>query len=236
MSRSLRRGAIAALVLAAIVPLSACAAGNSADTMEIKPDNVSATLGSNILLNNIVVVTRVSPTAEYSGPATVTVNINNGGSAPETLKSITIGDAQAVLTDASGARVNELVIPAGGSLLIGGEGQPTAQASSAKVTLGGLTPTSFTFGSAGKVSADASVVPARSFYAGFGPKVEAPASPSAAVTGAASPTGAATPTGAASPGGSASPGATVSGSATPNAAPTGAAKPSGSASSTAATH
>ncbi|MEV4614216.1 DUF461 domain-containing protein [Kitasatospora sp. NPDC049258] len=180
MSRSLRRGAIAALVLAAIVPLSACAAGNSPDTLEIQPDNASTSLGDNLRLNNIVVVTEDSASGEAAGPANVTVNISNSGTTPETLKSITVGDSStATFTDAKGAPIPEIVIPAGKAVLLGGPEQPVAHVASAKVNVGGFAATSFVFGSAGKVGSQAAVLPARGQYAAFGPKAESAPSASA---------------------------------------------------------
>ena len=49
MSSSIRRGTLAATALAlAVVTLSACAAGNDAQTLEVKPDNAAASEGSNV--------------------------------------------------------------------------------------------------------------------------------------------------------------------------------------------
>ncbi|WP_371497838.1 DUF461 domain-containing protein [Kitasatospora sp. NBC_00374] len=232
MSRSLRRGAIAALVLAAIVPLSACAAGNTPDTLEIKPDNAATSLGDNLRLNNIVVVTpaRTAAGAGESAavPATVTVNISNTGQAPESLKSITVGDAAATFTDAKGAPVNEIVIPAGGAVLIGGPEQPNARVASAKLSTGGFATTNFTFAVAGKVGAEAAVQPAVGLYAGFGPKAEVLPSASPVVAPAPSASGSATASASATapvpPSGSAS--APASGAATATGTPTGTASSS----------
>ncbi|MEV4557150.1 DUF461 domain-containing protein [Kitasatospora sp. NPDC049285] len=219
MSRSLRRGAAAAIVLAAIVPLAACSASNDAETLQIKPDNAATSIGADLTLNNIVVVTPAGAAGEYSGAATVTVNISNSGSAPETLKSLKVGDAAATFTGPKGDAVSEIVIPAGGSVLVSGrENSPIAQVSSAKLTVGGYAPTSFTFGRAGQVSTQANVQPGAGVYAGYGPKAESKAS--------ASPSGSASPSASASA--SASPGATASGSP--------AAPPSTSASASASAH
>ncbi|MFD0571544.1 hypothetical protein ACFQ0T_22965 [Kitasatospora gansuensis] len=113
MSRSLRRGAIAAIALAAILPLSACAAGNSPDTLQIKPDNAATSIGENLKLNNIVVVTAAGSSSEHAGPAQLTVNISNAGDKAETLQSITVGEGvAATFADAKGATLSEIVIPA----------------------------------------------------------------------------------------------------------------------------
>ncbi|KJK55926.1 hypothetical protein [Saccharothrix sp. ST-888] len=189
MSRSLRRGAIAALVLAAIVPLSACAAGNTPETLQIKPDNAATSLGQNLKLNNIVVVTRADAIGDQAGPANVSVNIANSGTTPETLQSVTAGEgAAATFTDAKGAPVTEVVIPAGGSVLLGGQGQPAAHLASAAVKVGGFAPVTFTFAKAGKVTSQAQVSPATGLYAAFGPTVATapPAVPSASASAPAS--------------------------------------------------
>ncbi|GAA0675725.1 hypothetical protein GCM10010193_30950 [Kitasatospora atroaurantiaca] len=220
MSRSLRRGAIAALVLAAIVPLSACAAGNTPDTLAVTPDNASTSIGNDLKLNNIVVVTKADTAAEQTGPANVTVNISNSGTSPETLQSITVGEGStATFTTDKGAPLSEIVIPAGGSVLLGGEGQPVAHLSSAALTVGGFAPTSFSFAKAGKVGTQAQVLPAKGPYAAYGPGgSEVTALPSATASVAPSASASASATASAST--SASAGATASGSASASATAT----------------
>ncbi|MFG2824313.1 DUF461 domain-containing protein [Kitasatospora sp. NPDC048365] len=212
MSRSLRRGAIAALVLAAIVPLSACAAGNTADTLEIKPDNAATSIGNDLRLNNIVVVAPATAAAEYEGPLAVTVNISNTDSVPHSLKSLLVGTTAATFTDDKGGALSEVVIPAGGAVLLGGDGQPSARVTGTKVTVGGNAETSFGFGDAGKVTAPAYVQPAVGYYAGYGPAEEA-AKPSAAASPSASASGSPAASASASPGASTSPSAGASASA-----------------------
>jgi len=195
VSRSLRRGAVAAIVLAAIVPLAACAAGNDASTLEIKPDNAATAIGTDVKLNNIVVVTPKGSAGEYSGAAALTVNIAN----------------------TSGDPIEGITLKPGQSVLIGAEGGPTAGVKTSDLSVGGYAKTSFTFKNAGEVSANANVQPADGLYEGFGPKAAAPsatASPSAGATGSASPGASASPSAGAT--GAASPGATASGSAVPS--------------------
>ena len=222
MSRSLRRGGLAAIAAIAIASLSACAAGNTAETLEVKPDTASASLGSSLLLNNIVVVTGDESSGEHTGPANVTVNISNNGPTEATLKTVTIGTGTAALTDAAGASVDKLVIPAGGSVLLGGPGAPTAKVASASLQVGGFVPTSFAFvepGESGKVDAQASVSPNTGVYKGFGPKAPAPAaSPSASASVTALP-----------PAASAGPTATGTATATATATAVGSPSPSPSA-------
>ncbi|MFD8481226.1 DUF461 domain-containing protein [Kitasatospora sp. NPDC059673] len=196
MSRSLRRGAAAAIVLAAIVPLSACAAGNDADTLQIKPDNAATSIDNAVKLNNIVVVAPEGSAGEYTGPVAVTVNIANPAPKGDVvLTGVKVGGTAATLTDENGAQVSQIVIHAGESVLLGGKGGAAlAQVPNAKVSVGGYTDTTFSFKSAGDVSANANVQPAVGYYQGFGPQAKtssssAPASPS----GSASPGAASSP-------------------------------------------
>ncbi|BAJ29257.1 MULTISPECIES: hypothetical protein [Kitasatospora] len=222
MSRSLRRGAAAAIVLAAIVPLAACAAGNDASTLEIKPDNAATSIAGKVKLNNIVVVTPAGTAGEYKGAAAVTVNIANTGTSDEVLTSVKIGDTAAKLTGADGAAVTSIQIKAGQSVLLGGTGNPTAQIASSDLSVGGYATTTFGFQQAGEVSADANVQPAVGHYAGFGPK--AAASPSAAASGSAAASAGASA--GASATASAPAGATASGSASAPVSPSGSASAS----------
>ena len=78
----LRRLAATALALA-VVTLSACAAGNDAQTLEVKPDNAAASEGS-IKVQNVAIITPDSG----QGPSAVTGRIFNQGSKDETLAEI----------------------------------------------------------------------------------------------------------------------------------------------------
>ncbi|MFD7585807.1 DUF461 domain-containing protein [Kitasatospora sp. NPDC059811] len=217
MSRSLRRGSIAAIAAIAIASLSSCAAGNTPDTLQVKPDNAAATLGTNLRLNNIVVVTGDESSGEHNGPANVTVNIANTGSTPAELQSITVGNgATAAFSDAAGAPLSTIVVPAGGAVAIGGNGNPSAKVASVGVQVGGFTPTSFTFKDGQKVDAQAGVSPNAGLYKGFGPTPTPAAAPTKGATAATTPAaGTTTPaapatTGAPAPSGSTTPGATQS--------------------------
>lgn len=211
VSRSLRRGGSAAIVLAlAAISLSACAAGNTSETLQVKPDTPATTLGDNLRLNNIVVVTGATQASGEAGPANVTVNISNTGSAPEPLQAITVGDGTASFADAQGAPLKEIVIPAGGAVLIGGNGQPSAHLTSVALKVGGFAPAAFAFAQAGKVDTVAQVSPATGLYAAY-----APAAPSPAASGSAS--ASASVSASASASGSASAGASTSGTASPSA-------------------
>jgi hypothetical protein len=224
VSRSLRRGGLAAIAAIAIASLSACAAGNTAETLEVKPDTASATLGTSLLLNNIVVVTGAEASGEHTGPASVTVNISNTGTTDATLKTVTVGTGTASLTDAAGASVDKLVIPAGGSVLLGGPGAPAARVASTSLQVGGFAPTAFAFGEpgeSGKVEAQASVYSDSGIYKGFGPKAPA-ASPGATASASATalpPAASASPSATGSPSASGSPSATATATATATGSP-----------------
>ncbi|QKW20173.1 DUF461 domain-containing protein [Kitasatospora sp. NA04385] len=226
MSRSLRRGAVAAIVLAAIVPLAACAAGNDASTLQIKPDNAATAIGTDVKLNNIVVVTPKGTAGSYSGAANLTVNIANTGTEDEVLTSVKIDDAAAKLTDESGAAVSDVTLKPGQSVLLGAEGGTAASIPTSDLSVGGYAKTTFTFKNAGEVSAEANVQPADGLYEGFGPK----ASPSAAASPSTSASGSASPGASGSPSAGASASASASGSASAGATASGSASPSGSAS------
>ncbi|MGW2252177.1 DUF461 domain-containing protein [Kitasatospora sp. NPDC001660] len=188
MSRSLRRGSIAALAVLAIASLSSCAAGNQPDTLQIKPDSAAATLGTNVRLNNIVVVTGTDTSGDSTGPANVTVNISNTGADPVELQSITVGNgATATFADPAGAPLTSIVVPAGSAVLLGGAGNPSAKVASVGVTVGGVVPTSFAFKDGQKVDVQAGVSPDKGLFKGYGPTAAPTATPAAVPSKSATP-------------------------------------------------
>ncbi|MFD8701573.1 DUF461 domain-containing protein [Kitasatospora sp. NPDC059648] len=224
MSRSLRRGSIAAIAAIAIASLSSCAAGTTPDTLQIKPDNAAATLGTNLRLNNIVLVTGVGTSGDYTGPANVVVNISNTASTPAELQSITVGNAAATFADAAGAPQSSIIVPAGGSVILGGQGNPSAAVSAAAVHIGGFATTTFAFKDGQKVETQAAVSPDAGLYTGYGPTPSPTPTPAAASTKATSPASTAPVTpaaGATTPGAPAAPSAP----ATPSAGATAAGAP-----------
>ncbi|MDH6116940.1 hypothetical protein ABH930_000359 [Kitasatospora sp. GAS204A] len=223
MSRSLRRGGTAAIVLAlAAVSLSACSAGSSAETQTIKPNTPATSLGTDLKLNGIVVVVSQDQSPGQPGPANLTVNISNTGSTPQTLTNVTVGGVAATLDDASGAPLpGGIVIPANSAVALGASGQPSARVASATLALGGFTPTSFSFSSAGKVDASALVNPAQGPYESFGPVMPSgSAAASASGSAAASTSPAASGSAAASTGASTSATASSSTTGSPSSSPT----------------
>ncbi|CAM5536071.1 MULTISPECIES: copper chaperone PCu(A)C [Streptomyces] len=213
MSRSLRRGVLAATVLTlSIATLSACGAGNDAQTLQVKPDNAATSVGD-IKIQNASVVTQPDPNAQ--GPAVVTATVFNNGSKDQTLESIKVNgtNKEAKLAPAKGS--GPIVVPAGGSVVIGGKGNASAVLNSGReaVKNGDAQPVTFDFSDAGKVSLRAFVVPAKSYFKDFGPSEMPSPSGSARPSGSASPSG--SPSGAATPSGSSSGSATPGGNGTP---------------------
>ncbi|WP_309060770.1 DUF461 domain-containing protein [Streptomyces sp.] len=177
MSSSLRRGALAAAAIAfSIASLSACGAGNNAQTLQIQPDNASTTVGD-IKVQNAAIVTQ--PDRESTGPAVVTATLFNEGRTDQTLESITLpGTGKSIeLTPAEGG---SLTVPAGGSLILGGEGNASAVLPSSREAVqdGNAQKVTFTFSETGDVSLRALVFPAEHFFSSWGP-AEAPAAPGA---------------------------------------------------------
>ncbi|MFH8594156.1 DUF461 domain-containing protein [Streptomyces rimosus] len=213
MSRSLRRGVLAATVLTlSIATLSACGAGNDAQTLQVKPDNAATSVGD-IKIQNASVVTQPDPNAQ--GPAVVTATVFNNGSKDQTLESIKVNgtNKEAKLAPAKGS--GPIVVPAGGSIVIGGKGNASAVLNSGRESVknGDAQPVTFDFSDAGKVSLRAFVVPAKSYFKDFGPSEMPSPSGSARPSGSASPSG--SPSGAATPSGSSSGSATPGGNGTP---------------------
>ncbi len=186
MSSSLRRGALAAAAIAiSIASLSACAAGNNAQTLQIQPDNASTTVGD-IQVQNATVITQ--PDLESTGPAVISATLFNSGAEDQTLESVTV-PGTGKTAELSPAEGGDLVVPAGGSLILGGEGNASAVLPSSREAVqdGNAQKITFTFSETGEVSLRAIVFPAERFFESWGPS-EAPAagastSPSADAAG-----------------------------------------------------
>ncbi|WP_405821037.1 DUF461 domain-containing protein [Streptomyces sp. NBC_00838] len=175
MSRSLRRGTLAASAIAfSIASLAACGAGNNAQTLGVRPDNASTSIGD-ISVQNATVVTQ--PKATTDGPAVITATLFNNGGTQQTLDAITLpGSGNTVkITPVKGK--GPLTVPAGGSVLIGGEGNASAviETGNEPARNGEAQRVVFQFSETGDVALDAFVVPATGPFTGFGPS--APPSP-----------------------------------------------------------
>ncbi|WP_324783517.1 DUF461 domain-containing protein [Streptomyces sp. H51] len=214
MSSSLRRGALAASAIAiSIASLAACAAGNDAQTLQIKPDNAATAVGD-LRLQNVLIITQ--PDRESKGPAVVSATVFNMGNRDQTLDSVTLPgtSASARVKPAKGA--GPLIVPAHGSVVIGGKGNASAVLPSGREALqdGNAQKITFTFSKTGEISLRAFVVPAESYFSSWGPSETPSATASATETPSASASASA------STSESPSAGATATGSATASATAT----------------
>jgi len=198
VSSSLRRGALAAAAIAfSIASLAACGAGNNAQTLEIKPDNASTTVGD-IKVQNAVVITQ--PDAQSTGPAVVAATLFNSGTSAQTLDTITVAGVSEPVELSPAKGKGKLTVPAGGSLVLGGEGNASAVLSGSREALkdGAAQKVTFTFSETGDVSLQAFIVPAKSYFEKWGPTdlpstpAETSPSPTESATGSATPSGEAT--------------------------------------------
>ncbi|MGW1882181.1 DUF461 domain-containing protein [Streptomyces sp. NPDC001970] len=190
MSRSLRRGAIAASALViSIASLSACAAGMDAQTLGVKPDNAATSVGD-IKIQNATVIAQ--PVAGTEGPAVVSATLFNDGTQPQTLDSITLPGTNAAVKLSSATGSGPVTVPALGSVVLGGKGNAAAVIENGREVgqSGNVQEVVFRFSETGDVKIQAFVVPADTYYKDFGPSVlpQPPASP----TPTGSPTGAET--------------------------------------------
>ncbi|MER7465750.1 DUF461 domain-containing protein [Streptomyces sp. NPDC097981] len=221
MSRSLRRGALAATAIAfSIASLAACGAGSDAQTLQIKPDNAAATKGD-IKIQNALVITQ-GEKDKKGGPGAVSATLFNSGTKAQTLDSITLPGGKAKVTLKAAEGTGKVTVPAHGSVVLGGKGNASAVIdNAAAVENGNAQKVVFQLSNTGDVELEAFVVPNTGMYAAFGP-TEAPiaapgatpsGSPSGTPSGSPSGSPATTPSGAASTGPSGSP----SGSPSPSA-------------------
>ncbi|MET7450793.1 DUF461 domain-containing protein [Streptomyces sp. NPDC005574] len=212
MSSSLRRGALAAAATAfSLAALSACAAGNNAQTLEVKPDNAETAVGD-IKIQNALVITQ--PVTQSPGPAVVSATLYNNGSTAQTLDEVTVaGDGSAKLLPAKGK--GKLTIPAGGHVILGGAGNASAALTDPGegVRDGNAQKVTFTFSKTGDVSLRAFVVPADSYFSTWGPTTvpSAPDSSSPKASSSGKPSGDASASGSPSPSDSASASASATG-------------------------
>lgn len=178
MSSSLRRGALAAAIALPLALLAACGAGSDAQTLQVQPNTASVKVGD-IEIQNVVVLTR----SGGNGSASVTARIFNNGDVKQSLETLSIGSTQLRLSAPDGGQT--LIVPAHGTILLGGKGNPSATVdhSSETVNDGEFQKVTFTFSDAGAVSVQAHVQPARGYYAPYGPS----AKPHRSATESASP-------------------------------------------------
>ncbi|MFE2096670.1 MULTISPECIES: DUF461 domain-containing protein [unclassified Streptomyces] len=217
MSSSLRRGALAAsAIVFSIASLAACGAGNNSQTLQIKPDNAATSVGD-IMIQNAAIITQ--PDLKASGPAVISATVFNRGNTNQTLQSISVeGSSQPVKLSA--AKGQSLTVPAHGSLVLGGKDNASAVIASGREAVqdGNAQKVTFTLSKTGPVSLRAFVVPATSYFTGWGPSEipTAPATATAAPGATASGNG---KPGKGGKGGKSSPSATATDTATTGATP-----------------
>lgn len=164
MSSSLRRGAVAATVIAlSTLSLGACGAGFDAQTDGVRPDNASASV-DDVKVQNVNIVT----SKDGDGPAVVTAHLFNEGNQEEKLRGITVeGVGEVKLSSA------DLVVPAGGSLVLGGKNNASAVLEDTEgIANGNAQPVSFDLSGTGAIELDVTVVPARGEYEKWGPTAQ----------------------------------------------------------------
>ncbi|WP_374982550.1 DUF461 domain-containing protein [Streptomyces fradiae] len=198
MSRSLRRGALAATALVvSVASLTACGAGNDAQTLQIRPDNAATKVGD-IKVQNAVVITQ----PEGEGQAAVAATVFNDGSKPQTLEGVQLpgSDAKAALKPAEGS--GPVTIPAGGSVVFGGKGNAAIVVEGLEPSVqGGVQDVVFQLSETGDVKLQALVHPSGGYLEDFGP-TGAPSAPAASASPAGSPAPSGSPAASASPSGS----------------------------------
>ncbi|AWK09844.1 DUF461 domain-containing protein [Streptomyces spongiicola] len=169
MSSSLRRGALAATaLLIPIASLSACAAGNNAQTLGVRPDNAETSVGD-IKIQNATVITQPQPGVQ--GEAAVSATLFNDGTEAQTLDSVTLPGTQNPVRLSPATGSGPITVAPGGSVVLGGKGNASGiiENSDEAGRLGDVQRIVFRFSETGDVPIDAFVVPAADFYRDYGP-------------------------------------------------------------------
>jgi hypothetical protein len=211
VSRSLRRGAFAASALVlSLASLTACGAGNNAQTLQVKPDS-AATSVETITIQAATVVTQ--PKTDAKGPAVVTGTLFNNGTSAQTLDSISLPGTSATVKLSPAKGNGPVTVPANGSVRLGGQGNASAVIENGREAAqdGNAQQVVFSFSDTGDVGLRALVVPATSFFAGVGPSEQPSASPSPSASGTPSGAASGSPSGSGLPTDSASASANTAG-------------------------
>ncbi|CAL9449893.1 hypothetical protein SUDANB171_02405 [Streptomyces sp. enrichment culture] len=171
MSSSLRRGAVAAVfAFSTVVALSACGAGFEAETQKIKPDNAAAQVDA-IKVQNVNVILPDGT----DGPAGISARIFNESTTEQVLESITLPGSGVVVELTPAGNESQVVVPARGSVALGGEGNASAfiaDPAAAQIALGNAQQLVFLLSDTGAIELAATVVPASenwTYYADWGP-------------------------------------------------------------------
>ncbi|GAA1896558.1 lipoprotein [Streptomyces sodiiphilus] len=159
MSRSLRRGALAAAIVLSIAPLTAaCGAGFDAQTGGVNPRNATVRV-DDIQIQNVNIVM----SEESDGPASVSARLFNDGSEEQTLEAIVLADTGQEIQLVPAEGDSRIVLPPRGSVALGGEGNAAAvieDAEAAGVALGNAQHLVFDLSESGRAELYARVVPA----------------------------------------------------------------------------
>jgi hypothetical protein len=169
VSRSLRHGALAATALVfPIASLSACSAGNDAQTLQVRPDNAATAVGS-LKIQNVNVITQ--PEQDAKGPAVIAGALFNDSSKREVLEKITLPGSNATVKLQAAGGKGPLVVPAGGRVIIGGKNNASAVIENGRQVGadGSVQTVVFTFSETGDVQLGAAVVPGTGSFEAFGP-------------------------------------------------------------------
>ncbi|MEU9605067.1 hypothetical protein [Streptomyces sp. NPDC048057] len=162
-------------VALSLTALTACGAGNNAQTLGIKPDTAAATVDS-ISIQNANVITQ--PKAGESGPAVVSATVFNKGQEDETLDSITLPDGAGTVKLTAAGGSGPVTVPALGSVVIGGKGNASAVIDNGDALtkkIGGVQNVVFKLSKTGDITLESFVVPATADYVKFGPSSQPPA-------------------------------------------------------------
>lgn len=178
MARSARRAwsrsplVASACLLTLSAGLSGCITKNPQVKLSGSPgDGVTLQVGDVRLLNMVLV------TAGAGGRASLSTAIANRGTQPDRLTSLSV-DGQ---SGAAARITGPAVVPAGGSLVVGAPGGPTAVSlTGVTAPAGGLVGLTFTFERAGSQSVQVPVYDASGYYSSYAPSapVASPAAPS----------------------------------------------------------
>jgi copper(I)-binding protein len=195
VSKSLRRGAAAAVFVVSVASLSACGDGSSAATSEVKPDVSNARVKQMHVANVALLSDPKQP-----GRIAVTATFVNDDERADTLTGISVrGVKDAVRLSAVGGTTGSVPVPRNRPVVLGGEGNAAAEleTSSARAgTLlrdGAMPRVTFTFKHAGAATVPAPVAPVRGRWDGAGPSGGPTVKPSPSAT-PAKPTGSSTGT------------------------------------------
>jgi hypothetical protein len=159
----------AAFFALSIAGLTACGAGTDAETGRIRPDNASAQ-EEDIKVQNVNVILPDGT----DGPGAISARLFNEGTEDQVLEAIGLADSDDPVELIPAEGESRVIVPAGGSVALGGEGNAAAyiaDPAGAGVALGDAQGLVFLLSDTGEVSLSARVVTdseAFAYYDGWG--------------------------------------------------------------------